>query len=267
MHRGHCLKLYLRRQASPMLHTLIMQASKKHRRIIYINSGVNTAIALEKDRTDVLRRHDKTPSQNDTTLCRADGARMAEHGVSLRAIFINNEFKSVRRHDLPGHASLTIPIRPHHLLHRHWQARRRDSDRGRQRSARSPYVEQRQKGFYAQPTVFTGVKESMRVYREEIFGPVVVIAIHAAEDEAVDAANNTTYGLSAAVFANDLERAHRVAAEIEVVMVWIKRHARLRSEDYVRWCEAQWGLEELGQAGLETCTQTEAVHVNMGMEL
>jgi aldehyde dehydrogenase (NAD+) len=87
--------------------------------------------------------------------------------------------------------------------------------------ARSPHVGQRQKGFYVHPTVFTGVKESMRGYKEEIFGSVVVIAIHAAEDEAVDAANNTTYGLSAAVFANDLERAHRIAAEIEAGMVWI----------------------------------------------
>jgi aldehyde dehydrogenase (NAD+) len=97
-----------------------------------------------------------------------------------------------------------------------------------------------------QPTVFTGVKESMRGYKEEIFGPVVVIASFATEDEGVDAANNKTYGLSAAVFANDLERAHRVAAEIEVVMVWIKRHARLRSEDSLWRCEAQWDWERVG---------------------
>ena len=112
--------------------------------------------------------------------------------------------------------------------------------------ARSPHVEQRQKGFYVQPTVFTGVKESMRGYKEEIFGPVVVIASFATEDEGVDAANNKTYGLSAAVFANDLERAHRIAAEIEVVMVWIKRHARLRSEDSLWRCEAQWDWERVG---------------------
>jgi aldehyde dehydrogenase (NAD+) len=97
------------------------------------------------------------------------------------------------------------------------------------------------KGFYVQPTVFTGVKESMRIYKEEIFGeysavlgpvptmetdkslpgPVVVIASCADEEEAIDAANNTTYGLGSAVFTNDLKRAHRVAAEIEAGMVWI----------------------------------------------
>lgn len=52
-------------------------------------------------------------------------------------------------------------------------------------------------------------------------GPVVVIASFASEEEAVNAANNTTYGLGSAVFTNDLKRAHRVAAEIEAGMVWI----------------------------------------------
>jgi aldehyde dehydrogenase (NAD+) len=75
------------------------------------------------------------------------------------------------------------------------------------------------KGFYVQPTVFTGVKENMRVYREEIFGPVVVIANFVNEDEAVNTANNTTYGLGSAVFTDDLKRAHRVAAGIEAGMV------------------------------------------------
>jgi aldehyde dehydrogenase (NAD(P)+) len=54
-----------------------------------------------------------------------------------------------------------------------------------------------------------------------VLGPVVVIASFANEEEAIDAANNTTYGLGSAVFTNDLKRAHRVAAEIEAGMVWI----------------------------------------------
>jgi aldehyde dehydrogenase (NAD+) len=54
-----------------------------------------------------------------------------------------------------------------------------------------------------------------------MLGPVVVIASFANEEEAINAANNTTYGLGSAVFTNDLKRAHRVAAEIEAGMVWI----------------------------------------------
>ena len=123
------------------------------------------------------------------------------------------------------------------------------------------------KGFYIQPTVFTDVKDSMRIFREEIFGPVVTISSFETEDEAVNRANDTTYGLGASVFTKDLERAHRVAAEIEAGMVWINS-----SQD----CDPripfggvkQSGIgRELGEAGLEAYTQIKAVHVNMGTKL
>jgi aldehyde dehydrogenase (NAD+) len=123
------------------------------------------------------------------------------------------------------------------------------------------------KGFYVQPTVFTGVKESMRVYREEIFGPVVVIASFATEDEAVDAANSTSYGLGSAVFTNDLKRAHRVAAEIEAGMVWINSTQDCDPRIPFGGVKLSGIGRELGQAGLEAYSQTKAVHVNMGTEL
>ncbi|GMF70617.1 unnamed protein product [Aspergillus oryzae] len=122
-------------------------------------------------------------------------------------------------------------------------------------------------GYYVQPTVFTNVKDSMRIYREEIFGPVVVIVPFETEEEAIRRANDTTYGLGAAVFTKDLERAHRVAAEIESGMVWINS-----SQD----CDPrvpfggvkQSGIgRELGEAGLEAYSQVKAVHVNMGNKL
>ncbi|KAI8669773.1 Aldedh domain-containing protein [Fusarium keratoplasticum] len=123
------------------------------------------------------------------------------------------------------------------------------------------------KGFFIAPTVFTEVKPSMRVYREEIFGPVVVITTFKTEEEAIELANDTTYGLGAAAFTTNLEKAHRVAAEIEAGMVWINS-----SQD----CDPrvpfggvkQSGIgRELGEAGLEAYTQIKAVHVNMGTKL
>ncbi|KPM43930.1 putative aldehyde dehydrogenase-like protein [Neonectria ditissima] len=123
------------------------------------------------------------------------------------------------------------------------------------------------KGFFVAPTVFTDVTPSMRIFREEIFGPVVVIVRFKTEDEAVALANDTTYGLGAAAFTTDLERAHRVAAEIEAGMVWINS-----SQD----CDPrvpfggvkQSGIgRELGEAGLEAYSQIKAVHVNMGNKL
>ncbi|PSK54335.1 Aldehyde dehydrogenase [Elsinoe australis] len=120
------------------------------------------------------------------------------------------------------------------------------------------------RGFFIAPTVFGNVKSSMRIYREEVFGPFAVIATFNTEEEAIEMANDTTYGLGAAVFTKDLQRAHRVAAEIEAGMVWINS-----SQD----CDPrvpfggvkQSGIgRELGEAGLAAYSQIKAVHVNMG---
>ena len=77
------------------------------------------------------------------------------------------------------------------------------------------------KGFFVEPTVFTDVTDSMRIFQEEVFGPFVVVSSFKDEEEAIARANNTTYGLGSAVFTTDLVRAHRVAREIEAGMVWI----------------------------------------------
>ena len=84
-----------------------------------------------------------------------------------------------------------------------------------------PYKNAGGKGFFIAPTVFTGVKDNMRIYREEIFGPFVIISSFKTEDEAIERANDTTYGLGSAVFTENLTKAHRVARSIEAGMVWI----------------------------------------------
>ena len=69
-------------------------------------------------------------------------------------------------------------------------------------------------GFYVKPTVFAGVKNSMTIAREEIFGPVLSILPYKTEEEAIDIANDTPYGLSGYVSSGDLDRARRVAARL-----------------------------------------------------
>ncbi|UNI20458.1 mitochondrial aldehyde dehydrogenase [Purpureocillium takamizusanense] len=120
------------------------------------------------------------------------------------------------------------------------------------------------KGFFVEPTIFTEVKSEMRIFQEEIFGPVVVISRFSDEAEAVGRANDSTYGLGAAVFTTNLERAHRVAAEIEAGMVWI--NSTQDSDPRVPFGGVkQSGVgRELGEAGLEAYSQIKAVHVNMG---
>ncbi|WP_438503640.1 aldehyde dehydrogenase [Ectobacillus ponti] len=78
-----------------------------------------------------------------------------------------------------------------------------------------------EKGFYLEPTIITGLDRSCRVVREEIFGPVVTVLPFDTEEEVVEQANDTHYGLSATVWTNDLRRAHRVAGQIEAGIVWV----------------------------------------------
>jgi aminomuconate-semialdehyde/2-hydroxymuconate-6-semialdehyde dehydrogenase len=76
-------------------------------------------------------------------------------------------------------------------------------------------------GWWVKPTVVVNVDQDMRVCREEIFGPVVVVQPFDGEDEAVRLANDTPYGLNAMLFTENVRRAHRVAAKLQAGTVWV----------------------------------------------
>ncbi|CAH0053837.1 unnamed protein product [Clonostachys solani] len=123
------------------------------------------------------------------------------------------------------------------------------------------------KGFFIEPTVFSGVKEDMRIFQEEVFGPFVTIITFKTEEEAIRVANNSSYGLGAALFTTDVERAHRVAGRLEAGMVWV--NSSNDSDFRVPFGGVkQSGIgRELGEAGLAAYTQIKAVHINMGTKL
>ncbi len=102
--------------------------------------------------------------------------------------------------------------------------------------------------------------------RKEIFGPVVIIQSFETEQEAVELANNTIYGLAGAVFTNDLSRAHRVIKEIRAGITWINCYNPAFSE-------APWGGykmsgigRELGIHGLEEYQELKQININLSTE-
>jgi aldehyde dehydrogenase (NAD+) len=122
-------------------------------------------------------------------------------------------------------------------------------------------------GFFIKPTIFTDVHPDMKIVKEEIFGPVAVIIKFKDEAEVVEMANNTTYGLGAHIFTQNVSRAVRMAHAVEAGSVWVNcaqdTEANVPFGGY-----KQSGIgRELGEYALDTYTQVKAVHINIGQKL
>lgn len=111
-------------------------------------------------------------------------------------------------------------------------------------------------GYFVEPTVFAGVTPSMRIAQEEIFGPVASVIAFDGEDEAVEIANGTQYGLAAGLWTSEVGRAHRVAARIEAGIVWVNTYRFIRwSTPYGGFKASGWGREN-GIEALDSYLET-----------
>lgn len=115
-------------------------------------------------------------------------------------------------------------------------------------------------GYYVQPTVFTDVSPDMTIAREEIFGPVLSILSYEDEEDAVRQANDTDYGLSAAVRSSDPERAQRVARQIRAGQVMVNDGRRTGLTPFGGMKRSGYGRES-GRYGLEEFLVTKALHL------
>eukprot|EP00252_Welwitschia_mirabilis_P000524 TRINITY_DN104_c0_g1_i1.p1 TRINITY_DN104_c0_g1~~TRINITY_DN104_c0_g1_i1.p1 ORF type:complete len:506 (-),score=138.57 TRINITY_DN104_c0_g1_i1:292-1809(-) len=107
------------------------------------------------------------------------------------------------------------------------------------------------KGYYIEPTVIGNVSPSMQIWKEEVFGPVLAVATFKTEEEAIDLANNTDFGLAGAVISKDPDLCKRVSQHLQAGIVWINCSQPC-------FCQAPWGGtkrsgfgRELGEWGLE----------------
>jgi aldehyde dehydrogenase (NAD+) len=117
------------------------------------------------------------------------------------------------------------------------------------------------KGYYHQPTIFTGVRNDMKVAREEIFGPVVALIPYQDEEEALRLANDSMYGLGGAVWSTDLDRALKLARRIESGTVWINDYHLLNVRfPFGGYKQSGFG-RELGPWGLHEYQQIKHIHV------
>ena len=119
-------------------------------------------------------------------------------------------------------------------------------------------------GNYLAATVFADVEPSMRIFREEIFGPVVCVTPFDGEAEAVALANATAYGLAAYIWTRDLARAHRVAHAVESGMTWINSHNVRDLRTPFGGVKASGLGREGGPHSLEFYTESRIVHIPLG---
>ena len=115
------------------------------------------------------------------------------------------------------------------------------------------------KGYYVEPTVLTGVGRKDTVAQEEIFGPVLVVIAHDGDDDAVDIANDSVYGLSGAVISDDIERARRVAKRVRTGTIGVNG-GLFYSPDVPFGGYRQSGIgREMGVAGFEEYLETKSI--------
>jgi betaine-aldehyde dehydrogenase len=118
-------------------------------------------------------------------------------------------------------------------------------------------------GFYYEPTIFIDVDNKMRIAQEEIFGPVLVVIPFDTEEQAVEIANDTIYGLAGAVWTKDVTRAMRVIKQMRAGITWVNTY-------HPTYSEAPWGGykqsgigRELGTYGLDEYTELKQINIDL----
>jgi aldehyde dehydrogenase (NAD+) len=120
------------------------------------------------------------------------------------------------------------------------------------------------KGYFIQPTIFDGVKDNMRIAKEEIFGPVMNILKIKDVDEVVQRGNKTFYGLAAAIWTKDITKAHRLANSLRAGTVWVNCYDVFDAAAPFGGFKMSGIGRELGEYALSLYTEVKTVYINLG---
>ena len=119
------------------------------------------------------------------------------------------------------------------------------------------------RGYFVQPTVFADVHDDMKIAREEIFGPVMSIIPFKTIDEVVERSNRTTYGLAAAVWTRDIQKAHSIANSVRAGTVWVNCYNVLDTRAPFGGFKQSGIGRELGEYGLQQYTEIKTVTLKL----
>lgn len=138
--------------------------------------------------------------------------------------------------------------------------------KGVEEGARLVYGGQRvnKNGFYLEPTIFADVTDTMTIAREEIFGPVMAVLDFETEEDVIERANATDFGLAGGVFTNDLTRAHRVIGQIQAGSCYINTYNLTPVEAPFGGMKASGVGRENSKEAIQHYSQMKSVYVAMG---
>ncbi len=121
-----------------------------------------------------------------------------------------------------------------------------------------------EQGYFIEPTIFEGVTDDMAIAQDEIFGPVMSVLKYHDWDELIDRANNTCFGLAAAVWTSNVAKAHDFARRVRAGTIWVNCYDVFDAAAPFGGFKMSGQGRELGEAGLQAYTETKTVTISLG---
>ncbi|KAK7040694.1 hypothetical protein VNI00_009600 [Paramarasmius palmivorus] len=122
-------------------------------------------------------------------------------------------------------------------------------------------------GYFLQPTVITNATPDMKIVKEEVFGPVAAVMKFKTEEEVIEMANETSYGLACGVFTENNSRALRVCHELNAGMAFVNCYGWADVQVPFGGYRQSGNAREMGEEGIYEFTQLKSVHVNVGLKI